>query len=291
MVKTVLAVHDIVTMGRCSLTVVIPTLSMCGIKVCPLPTAVLSSDTGDFGAVYLSDLTEQMPPILDKLYALRPKIDAVYSGYLGSPEQAGIVRHAAEHFKAQGALVVVDPVMGDGGKLYANIGQEMVEAMRLLSACADVITPNYTEACYLLGQPVTDITDDTTLLVLAQRLSLLCGNFAVTSVPRGKATAATLLRRATGEVFLLEGMRYPAHFPGTGDLFAALLTAGLLDGATLMHAAAKASVCVGECIRFTMKAGTPVREGVLLEAVLPGLLAEEVRLNSLAEGFSLRRLV
>ena len=148
-VKKVVAVHDLSGVGRVSLTIVIPILSSMGFQVCPLPTAVLSSHTQYPNFSFL-DLTEEMPKIISEWKKLGMQFDAFYTGYLGSPLQIQIVSDFIDDFRQPESLVVVDPVLGDNGKLYANFHDSMIKEMRQLITKADVITPNLTELFYLL---------------------------------------------------------------------------------------------------------------------------------------------
>lgn len=269
MIKKVLAIHDMVCMGRCSLTVVLPALSALEVKVCPLPTAILSSDTGGFGPVYARSLEQEMRAILEKLDALDPSFDAVYSGYLGSPAQAQLVRAAMERYEA---LRVVDPVMGDMGKLYQSMDKGMVNAMRALCAHADVITPNLTEACFLTDTPMPKGPIDAALAakLSEELLRLGAGAAVITSVPlQGQdGKLATLVQEKDGPLQAAVLDRLHAHFPGTGDLFASVLTGRLLDGLPLAQATLTASAFVAHAIDYTVRQNAPVREGVLLEALL-----------------------
>ncbi|GAE23391.1 pyridoxal kinase [Bacteroides pyogenes JCM 10003] len=151
-VKKIAAVHDLCGIGRLSLTVVIPILSSMGFQVCPLPTAVLSNHTQypDFSFL---DLTDEMPKIIAEWKRLGMRFDAIYTGYLGSSRQIRIVSDFIDNFRQPDGLVVVDPVLGDNGRLYTNFDVKMVEEMRHLVAKADVITPNLTEVFYLLDRP------------------------------------------------------------------------------------------------------------------------------------------
>ena len=142
-VKKVVAVHDLSGVGRVSLTIVIPILSSMGFQVCPLPTAVLSSHT-QYPSFSFLDLTEEMPKIISEWKKLGMQFDAFYTGYLGSPLQIQIVSDFIDDFRQPESLVVVDPVLGDNGKLYANFHDSMIKEMRQLITKADVITPNLT---------------------------------------------------------------------------------------------------------------------------------------------------
>ena len=148
----VAAVHDLSGFGRASLTIAIPVLATMGIQVCPLPTAVLSSQTSGMEGFTFLDLTSQMGPIMDHWAELGLRFDAVYTGFLGSPEQSGLAGRCIREFRKPGGLAVVDPVLGDNGRLDPTQTPEMVEAMRALIAQADVVTPNLTEAAFLLNE-------------------------------------------------------------------------------------------------------------------------------------------
>ena len=120
--RTVAAIHDLSGVGRCALTVVMPVLSAMGAQVCPVPTAVLSAHTA-FSGIAVRDLTDFLPAYLDHWRALGLRFDAVYAGYLGSPAQVEIVSDLLA--EQEGALKVLDPVMGDDGRLYSGMAEEM----------------------------------------------------------------------------------------------------------------------------------------------------------------------
>lgn len=113
-VKKIAAVHDLSGAGRVSLTVVIPILSSMGFQVCPLPTAVLSSHT-QYPHFSFLDLTDEMPKIINEWKQLKIQFDAIYTGYLGSPQQIQIVSRFIDDFRQPDSLVMIDPVLGDNG--------------------------------------------------------------------------------------------------------------------------------------------------------------------------------
>ena len=153
--KRVLAIHDLSGAGKCSLTVVLPVLSALGCAVSVLPTALLSTHTGGFRDPVYRDLTGDMLPWAEHWRREGACFDAVYSGFLGSAAQIEIVREIFGMFREVNPAVriVVDPVMGDGGRLYKTYTKEMADGMARLCAAADLIVPNTTEAYYLLGEP------------------------------------------------------------------------------------------------------------------------------------------
>lgn len=158
-VKKVAAIHDLSGMGRVSLTVVIPILSSMGFQVCSLPTAILSNHTQYPDFTFL-DLTDEMPRIIAEWKRLEVEFDAIYTGYLGSPRQIQIVSDFIRDFRRKDSLTVIDPVLGDNGKLYSNFNESMVVEMQHLVTHADVITPNLTELFYLLDRPYKESNTD-----------------------------------------------------------------------------------------------------------------------------------
>ena len=147
--KKIAAIHDLSGYGRASLTVAIPILSYMGYQVCPLPTAILSahSEYKDFRSF---DLTDQMQGIIDHWKELDLHFDALYSGYLASEKQMNIVSGFFDDFSQDDNFILVDPVLGDHGKLYPGMDTGMITGMRELCKKANVITPNLTEAAFLL---------------------------------------------------------------------------------------------------------------------------------------------
>ena len=149
--KRVLAIHDISCIGKCSLTVAIPIISAAELECAVIPTAVLSTHTGEFTGYTFRDLTDDIEPICEHWRSFGIGFDAIYTGYLGSAKQISLVRSIIDTFGGEGKTVFVDPVMADAGRLYANFDMAFVSEMRSLCAEADVITPNLTEAAFLLG--------------------------------------------------------------------------------------------------------------------------------------------
>ena len=149
--RKVAAIHDLSCYGRCSLAVILPVLSVMGVQCCPLPGTVLSTHTGGFGPVARTDLTGQVTGTLRHWEQLGLSFDGIYTGYMATTEQIRQAMEAVERLSGSRTQVVVDPVLGDHGRLYASMTEEMARAMGELCAQAQVITPNLTEAAILLG--------------------------------------------------------------------------------------------------------------------------------------------
>ena len=168
--RRIAAVHDLSGVGRVSLMVVIPILSTMGFDVCPLPTAILSNHT-QYPEYSFLDLTDEMPKMIAGWKKLEIEFDAIYTGYLGSPRQIQIVSGFIDDFRREDTLIVVDPVLGDNGRLYAGMTKEMVIEMRVLARRADVLTPNLTELFALLDRPYQHECSDELLKEALKALS------------------------------------------------------------------------------------------------------------------------
>ncbi|MDR3154546.1 MAG: pyridoxamine kinase [Deltaproteobacteria bacterium] len=273
----VAAIHDLSGFGRCSLTVVIPILSTMGFEVCPVPTAILSTHTAIEGFT-LFDLTEELPGFLAHWERLGLKFNAIYSGFLGSSRQAGIVSEFIDRFRTDDTLVVVDPVMADHGKLYASMPPEMVDEMRKLSSRAQVITPNVTEAALMLGRPVPEKISAEEAKDWLKGLSELGPAMPViTSMPlegRDDLSSVAAYNREDGRFWLAGRPAVPIQYHGTGDIFSSVLTGSLLQGDSLPVAIDRAARFVAGVIRGTFGYSGLGHNEVLLERVLGSLAGD-----------------
>ena len=273
----VAAVQDLSGLGRCSLSVVLPVLSVMGAQCCPLPTAVLSAHTAFPApeAAAFQDLTGAMEQTLRHWEALHPSFDAIYSGFLGSPQQIGVLRRLIQRFRRKETLVLIDPVMGDHGRVYRTYTPEMCEQMIQLAAEADLITPNLTEAALLLGEPFDHIpASQAGIEEWLRRLSLGGKrSVVITGVSLApKALGAGCLDARSGKIRFAMAHQEPGQFFGTGDLFAAVLLGSLLRGETLSESTARAVDFIQKSVARTLAAGTPMLEGVQFEPLLRELL-------------------
>lgn len=273
--KRVLAVHDLCSFGRCSLTAAIPVISAMGMQVCPLPTAFFSNNL-TYGEFTFHDFTDKMTGFMDRWEKLGFRYDAVYSGFLASVEQIEVVRDAARRFAShEESLVVVDPAMGDDGKLYPVFGPEYVDAMRTLVKEATLITPNFTEACFLLGESCgTAVPSSEVLRAMTEKLAALgAKQVVITSVPAGENEIKVVsFDSVAGEYAERTTPRIPFTTCGTGDLFTSVVTGSLLRGETLAAASALAMKFVSHVMEYTRASGADPREGVIVEPCLKELL-------------------
>lgn len=272
----VAAIHDMSGFGRCSLTVAIPVLSAMGVQCCPLPTAFLSTHTGGFTGFTFLDMTEEMPKVSAHWQELDLHFHAIYSGFLASERQIGIVSDFIRTFRRSDTLVVIDPVMGDDGKAYQTYTSALCSGMTHLAELADVITPNLTEAAFLLGRPYDQLPQEEAGLQELVRELGLHGRRSVVltgvSLSPGKTGAMCFdAKTSRTETVQVDMIAHPLL--GTGDIFASVLTGALVRGDTLFSAAAQAADFVRACAVHTAAQDLPLREGVDFEPML-GLLTK-----------------
>ena len=264
--KKVLCIHDLSGMGRCSLAVILPVLSVMGIQPVALPTVVLSTHTGGLGTPARMDGAAYAREALEHYHTLGVEFDCIYTGYLGGEEQADLAEQAFGLWPA--ARKVVDPVMGDNGKAYSTVTPAFIDRMRTLCRKADLILPNVTEAALLLGrEPAEAVSDDAAAQTLADKLLQLTPNAVVTGLPLGKYIGCAGAGR---EQFVIKKLHIERSFPGTGDLYGAVLIGSLIQGNALSAAADNAAEFVSLAIQNT-PAGQDTRFGVWFEPLLPRL--------------------
>ena len=266
--KRVALINDITGFGRCSVTVELPLLSAMKIQVCPLPTAILSVHTG-FPDHYLDDYTDRMRPYMDSWEKNRLSFDGICTGFLGSARQLEIVADFIRRFKQPSTRVMVDPVMGDYGRLYSSYTQEMCDEMRQLLPYANLVTPNLTEACQLLDIPYPSEgkVSDRELEYMAGSLSA-CGpsQVIITGLSEGRHIRNFLYEAGRGTVLQVE--KVGGDRSGSGDAFMAIVAGSLLNGEGLEQAANKAANFISKCLAYAVELDLPWNYGLPFEEYL-----------------------
>lgn len=270
-VKKVIAVHDLSGFGRCSFSVIIPTLSALGVQVCPLPTAVLSTHTGGYTGFTFRDLTEDVVPYFDHLMSLGTDFHAFYSGFLGNACQIEQVEYMIDRVRDT-MTVLVDPVMGEDGELYSTYNEEMAMGMRRLVRNAHVITPNVTEACFLTDMtPKAEYTKEDVEEMVRRLTRITDGKVVVTGIEGDRSVNCAFSEDGGITVGFTSNKRVGRQYPGTGDIFASVLLGRLLQGKSLEESIKSSSGFVRSVMEYSVQFDYPEREGVLLEAKLQEL--------------------
>ena len=264
--KRILTIQDISCVGQCSLTVAQPILSACGHETCVLPTALLSTHTGGFGAPVVVPFADALPAIAEHWKKNGITFDAILTGYLGSISAVRTAGQILDTMLAPGGVGIVDPAMADHGRLYSGFDEGYVQAMNALCAKADLILPNLTEAAMLSGQPCRDRAD----VEYANGLLDALPHSRVLLTGVGEGETGVLLQE-NGERRYYAHKKLPGSFSGTGDIFAAAFTGAWMAGKNLYDSARIAADFTCRCLECT--AAQPAHwYGVKFEPVLPELI-------------------
>ena len=271
-IPRVAAVHDLCGYGKCSLGVAIPVLSAAGCDVCPVPTGLFSSHTA-FPGFYMHDTTNILQDYINAWKGIGVEIDAIYSGFLGAPEQVDLIRELyAMH---PNALRVVDPVMADHGKVYPTYTPELCAAMAELAAGADILTPNLTEAAIILGEPIgddwagTDISDEEAHRIVAALVAKGAKHVVLKGIQReGENVIRNFVGGVDCETHELSNEYLPYMLHGTGDVYASCLLAAIMAGRTLDQAVRFAGDFTHDAMIVSAKQPNFQERGVSFELLL-----------------------
>lgn len=268
--KKVAVVNDFSGFGRCSIAVSLPIISAMKIQCCPLPTAIFSNHTG-FPSFFWTDYTEHMEEYAAEWEKLGLVFDAIATGFLGSEHQLEIVQRFLSRFKTEKTTVLVDPVMGDYGRLYPTYSQSLAEGMRALVRFADILTPNLTEACVLAGIPYREDMTEMQLYDLCTALAALGPDrIVISGLERGDSLGNFVYQAGKAPVMLLEKRAGPNR-SGTGDVFSSIIAADTVNGVPFRDSVEHASSFVARAIRRSEEMGIPRTDGICFEELLTEL--------------------
>lgn len=281
--KKAAVINDLSGFGKCSLTAAIPVLSALGVQCCPLATAVLTGQTG-YPYYHCTDLTDMMPQYVDAWSHNNVHFDAIYSGFLTGHRQIEYLLDLIAHFRENDTLLLVDPVMGDDGRMYDIYSDELLAGMRNLTRKADVITPNLTEACLLAGTDpakATNYSDADSFLAFATETAETLRELAdgsqdvvVTGVKYINEAAPLIYNIAVTESGAYKSCShmFDRSFSGTGDLFASVLCGCRMNGMTTAKAMELAGQFLYHSIEDTMQDHVLPEDGVHFERHLIDLI-------------------
>lgn len=269
--KRIAVINDVTGFGRCSVAVALPIISAMKIQCCPLPTAILSAHTA-FPNFFLKDFTPYMERYMEHWKSQNLEFDGIATGFLGSKEQISQVIHFFELFKSEENLVLVDPVMGDYGRLYSSYTDEMCNEMKKLVPYADILTPNLTEACRLLDIPYQDADlSDTGLLSICEQLRGMGPDKIVITGLQWDNKITNFLYEKGKEPEKIVVDKIGKDRSGTGDVFTSVAFADIINGNDFHGAVQKAVDFINKTIQFTEDLGTPEYYGLCFEEFLTEL--------------------
>lgn len=269
--KKIAVINDLTGFGRCALTVAIPVISAMGIQCCPVPTSILSNHTA-FPSCYMDDYTDRLDSYIAEWEKLDLKFAGIYSGFLGSQEQMGIVKNFIEQFSQEDTQVLIDPVMGDNGKIYRSYTSEMCAEMKKLLGYGTITTPNLTEACILTDTPYkTDWTEQE-----LERMALVLHQMGpqkvvITGIWVNHQEQIGNYCMENGKGQFIAAPRAGTSRCGTGDLFASILIADAVKGTDLGVSVEKATMFIDKAVLVSDALGIPPTDGVSFEEFLGDL--------------------
>ena len=266
----VAAIHDISCLGRCSLTVALPVLSAMGIETNVIPTAILSSHTGEFTGYTFRDLTEDIYPIAQHWKSLGRHYDAMYTGYFGNIKQLEIVEKACDLLSDSNTLRFVDPVMADNGELYSHFDMAYVNEMKTFCRKAHVILPNITEACLLTDTPYVSgpYTEDDLHKLLLKLRTLGTNHTVLTGAHTKKGYGAAWMDNQSGQWDIVLSSYVEGCFYGAGDTLASVLLGSYLQSGSMLEAVAVAVDFTHKAIIHTKEKEQDLKYGLLFEELL-----------------------
>ena len=287
--KKIAVIHDLSGLGKCSLTAAIPVISAMGVQACPLPTAILSNQTG-YGFYFWDDYTDRMELIMDEWKKMGFKPDGVYTGFLGDARQVDLILKFVDMFCTEGTHILVDPVMGDRGETYKTYSETLCEKMRTLVREATVITPNLTEALLLLYgeegmkermKALSDMEETQLLKEIETSGRELTQRFGLEAIViTGVEVSGSDGRARMGNLVLEKekadwcfSVKEGGSYSGTGDLMASVLSAGMVRGTPMKACVEKAVEFLGGAIHDAVEEGTDRNDGVCFEKYL-GILTQ-----------------
>lgn len=242
--KKCAVINDISGFGKCSLTASIPVMSAMGVQVNPIVTGVFSNQTG-YDSFAKTDLTDMLPQITEQWSRLNPHFDGILTGFLLCAKQYEYVLRFIEKFKQKDTLLLVDPVMGDNGKIYDTYTPEMIEGVKKLCDKADIITPNLTELKFLSGEE--DI-----LLAGEKMINRGIKSVVVTGVVEDRKILNYVFSEGVVKTYSTEFIKSATQggsFSGTGDIFSSFLMGKILNGISVFDAVAGATEFISKAIK------------------------------------------
>ena len=280
--KRVAVINDICGLGRCSLAAALPVLSVLGHQCCAAPTAVLTNQTGyDSYALLDCELLLRRFPEEWRKRGLR--LDAICAGFFASPGQVAATRELIDTFRLPDTLLLVDPVLGDRGKLYPVVDSPLQEAIAALAREADVLTPNVTEACILTGEDWAIFESGDTdaqfaclhrmgMALLANGAKIVCITGWRRRSPGGARNEVCTLAFQENACSVFASPAVAGSYSGTGDLFAAALCGLLLQGVALDDAVRRTIRFLEASLNAAAEEGAPGADGVPFEGYLGMLM-------------------
>ena len=287
MIKRVAVINDLSGLGKCSLTAAIPVLSVMGVQPCPVPTAVLTNQTG-YESYYCNDCTDKIDYYTDEWQKRGLTLDGIYTGYLSSEAQVEKILSFCKVFRSNQTLLFVDPVMGDLGKVYDVYTPELGRQMKKLAVHADVITPNLTECCILTDTDYAELTshrnrtgyleriEKMATPLLQQGIQTVIITGIIHQAPEDSVSKYYNLVVTEQGYHSISSPIYGESYSGTGDLLASVVCAGMVRGDSAETSVRRAVRFLEASLIETVAEEIPRNDGLNFEPYLPLLLEHQI---------------
>ncbi len=286
MTKKIAVINDLSGFGKCSLTAAISVISAMGVQPCPLPTAVLSAQTG-YQNYYCDDYIDRMDLIYGKWRQMQVHFDGIYTGFVSGEHQLEKIHEFLDLFREEDTFLLVDPVMGDNGVRYPFFTERIASEMRRLALRADIITPNLTELCLLTGRDYRETVQGLGKEQIVEAARQMAAELMAEGVEQVLVTGIRYREEdgeeMMGNLAVTEGGAVFRAFPfigesysGTGDLFASVIAGGRARGEELSESMELAGEMIEEAIGESVRSGVPRNDGVDYETFL-WMLSEKNR--------------
>ena len=274
--KKIAVINDITGFGRCSVAVMAPILSAQKIQAVVVPTAILSAHT-QFPEYYFDDYTSRMSDYIQTYKDLKLEFDAIATGFMGSEEQVDIVIDFIRTFKREGSFVLVDPVMGDYGKIYRTYTPQLCEKMKELVRFADITTPNLTEICTLLDIDYGNgAFSPAQLEEMCEKLAEMGPeNIVITGIPFDKKQIMNYIYSRDESPRIVMVDRIGSDRSGTGDVISSIIAGKYLNGHGFYESVKQAAEYVSKCIRYCEINDVPSNWGLSFEMYLKDLMEDD----------------
>ena len=250
--KKIAVINDISGFGKCSLTVSLPIISALQIECNPIPTAILSNQTG-YDDFYSVDFTENMTPYIDVWKKQNAHFDAILTGYLASEKQVDVILDFIENFKDENTLVFIDPVMADDGVMYDTYDEKLCEKVKTLTKKANIITPNLTELCILCGADYKRIARENNVAEIGNLASSLLNETTKTVIVTGVKNDSEIINLIADKsgISLVKSALLKGSYSGTGDIFSSIVCGGIAKGMNVTNAVSLATEFIYNSIKST----------------------------------------
>lgn len=262
--------NDFSGFGRCSIAVALPLISALKVQCCAIPTAIFSNHTG-FESFFVEDYTDRLENYTAQWKNLSLRFNAITSGFLGSQEQISIVEKFISDFKTDETVVVIDPVMGDKGKLYPTYKPQTAEKMKTLVSHADILTPNLTEACILTDTEYRPQPSDNFLRELCFKLNKSgAKKIVITGIDDGEEISNLIFDFEKG-FSKVSKKKSGKQRSGTGDVFSSIITGCAVRNFDFTRSVEIAADFVAKAIKRSDELDIPTTDGVCFEEILSEL--------------------